>query len=66
MARRPDDPDPAAPCEHYEMSPKFRTWIVGQMQKEVMGQVQGAGLDRMGIVKAGTEGSGAGDGPGRD
>lgn len=40
-----------APCDDYEMSDRFRTWMVDRMRKEVMDQVQGAGLDRMALLK---------------
>ncbi len=51
MTRAPDGPEPPEPCAHYEMSEAFQTWLVDRMRGEVMGQISGAGLDRMAIVK---------------
>lgn len=46
--------DPAVtPCAAYEMSPALREHIVAQMRHEVAGQVAGAGLDRMAVVRNG-------------
>lgn len=42
----------ATPCPDFEMSDRFRAWLVQEMRAEVMGQVAAAGLDRMAIVKA--------------
>lgn len=48
------------PCAAYVMSDALRDHIVAQMRSEVTGQVSGAGLDRMGIVRS--PGSGAAPG----
>lgn len=55
MAKAPDEGLPAevVPCAAFVMSDTFREWAVAEMRKEVLGQVAGAGLDRMAIVKAG-------------
>lgn len=45
-------PPEVKPCKDYAMSDAFRDWAVGQMQKEVAGQIGSAGLDRMAILKA--------------
>ncbi len=45
--------DDVAPCDDYEMTPAFQQWLVDQMRDEVMGQISGAGLDRMAILKDG-------------
>lgn len=54
MAKAPQDSLPAdiVPCAHFVMSDTFRDWAVGEMRKEVLGQVSKAGLDRMALVKA--------------
>lgn len=44
-------PDDIEPPEDYVMSPEFQAWLVQAMRSEVMDQVQGAGLDRMAIIK---------------
>src|SRR5438045_2890946 len=41
------------PCAQYVMGPELRDHIVSQMRGEVAGQVAGAGLNRMAVVKAG-------------
>ncbi len=53
MRRAPGEVLPAdvQPCEAFAMSDRFRTWAVGQMQKELSGQVSAAGLDRMALLK---------------
>lgn len=53
MAKSAQDPLPAdvVPCAHFVMSDAFREWAVGEMRREVLGQVSMAGLDRMAIVK---------------
>lgn len=43
--------DEAAPCDDYEMTAAFRDWMVDRMRHEVLGQISGAGLDRMAILK---------------
>jgi hypothetical protein len=55
MARSPGEvlPPDVKPCEAFAMSDAFRDWAVAEMRKEVMGQVDAAGLDRMAILKAG-------------
>lgn len=55
MAKAPDEGLPAevVPCSAFVMSDTFREWAVAEMRKEVLGQVAGAGLDRMALVKAG-------------
>jgi len=45
-------PPEVKPCDAYAMSDVFRDWAVGQMQREVAGQISTAGLDRMAMVKA--------------
>jgi hypothetical protein len=40
------------PCKDFTMSDRFRDWAVGEMRKEVLGQVRTAGLDRMALLKA--------------
>ena len=40
-----------APCKEYVMTQRMRDHIVGQMRKDVMGQVSLSGLDRMAMVK---------------
>ncbi|MFA5944047.1 MAG: hypothetical protein WC876_06235 [Candidatus Thermoplasmatota archaeon] len=54
MAKAADEELPAdvVPCKDFAMSDKFREWAVGEMRKEVMGQVRMSGLDRMAILKA--------------
>lgn len=44
-------PPDVVPCEAFAMSDAFRDWAVGEMRREVLGQVKAAGLDRMAIVK---------------
>ncbi len=53
MRRRPGEPLPATvqPCMEFAMSDRFRDWAVGQMRKDVGGQVSLSGLDRMAILK---------------
>lgn len=55
ISRAPGEPFPATilPCEAFAMSDRFRDWAVAQMRSEVGGQVSGAGLDRMALLKAG-------------
>ena len=45
-------PPDVVPCAQFTMSDAFRDWAVGEMRKEVMGQVKAAGLDRMAMLKA--------------
>lgn len=54
MAKAPEAALPAevVPCTQFVMSDAFREWAVGEMRKEVLGQVAKAGLDRMAMVKA--------------
>lgn len=54
MRRKESEELPASvkPCRDYAMSDRFRDWAVGQMGKEVSGQVSMAGLDRMALLKA--------------
>jgi hypothetical protein len=54
MRRAPGEELPASakPCPDYAMSDRFRDWAVGQMQKEVMGEVTKSGLNRMAILKS--------------
>lgn len=54
MAKAPDEPLPpdVVPCKQFAMSDAFRDWAVGEMRKEVLGQVRSAGLDRMALLKA--------------
>lgn len=53
MAKAPTEalPPDVVPCESFQMSDAFRDWAVGEMRKEVLGQVKAAGLDRMAILK---------------
>lgn len=44
-------PPDVKPCDAFAMSDTFREWAVGEMRKEVMAQVKGAGLDRMALLK---------------
>ena len=46
--------EPGEPCEHYEMTPTFRDWLVESMRKEVMSQVSFSGLNRMAMLKGRT------------
>lgn len=52
LTRAPGTELPAdvKPCPEYVMSDALRDHLVSQMRKDVLGQVTGAGLDRMGIV----------------
>jgi hypothetical protein len=54
MAKAPDEvlPPDVVPCKGFAMSDAFREWAVGEMRKEVLGQVRSAGLDRMAVLKA--------------
>ena len=45
-------PDDLEPPEGYEMSDRFRQWLVDRMRDEVLGKISESGLDRMAIVKA--------------
>lgn len=53
MTKAPGEALPAevVPCKQFVMSDAFREWAVGEMRKEVLGQVSLAGLDRMAMVK---------------
>jgi hypothetical protein len=53
ISRAPGEPFPATilPCEKFAMSDRFRDWAVSQMRSEVGGQISGAGLDRMALLK---------------
>jgi hypothetical protein len=44
--------DSLAPCDGYNMTSQFRDWMVNKMRDEVLGQISGAGLDRMAIIKS--------------
>ncbi|MHB1262272.1 MAG: hypothetical protein ACYC2H_11220 [Thermoplasmatota archaeon] len=54
MAKAHDEalPPEVVPCKDFTMSDAFRDWAVGEMRKEVLGQVRSAGLDRMALLKA--------------
>lgn len=59
------------PPTDYEMSDRFREWVLERMRAEVAAQVSGAGLDRMAVVRsqdaeegAEAEEGGAGEGTG--
>ncbi|HUR61340.1 MAG TPA: hypothetical protein VM286_03120 [Candidatus Thermoplasmatota archaeon] len=56
ISRTPGEPFPATvlPCDSFAMSDRFRDWAVAQMRAEVGGQVSGAGLDRMALLKGKT------------
>jgi hypothetical protein len=60
-------PPEVVPCPAFTMSDRFRDWAVGEMRREVLGQVRTAGLDRMALLKAKRAGQGdaakAGPGP---
>lgn len=43
--------DVEAPGDDYEMSERFKAWLVDKMRDEVLGQISEAGLDRMTMVK---------------
>jgi hypothetical protein len=60
MGRQATEPFPATvvPCAAFGMSDRFRDWAVAQMRSEVGGQISGAGLDRMAMVKAKGAGTG--------
>lgn len=53
MARQEGEvlPPDVKPCEAFTMSDRFRDWAVGEMRREVLGQVRAAGLDRMTLLK---------------
>jgi hypothetical protein len=65
MGRKEGEVLPAdvVPCQAFQMSDRFREWAVAEMRKEVMGQMQAAGLDRMALLKRNTKGK---DGNGAD
>lgn len=67
MAKRPDEalPPEVVPCAGFVMSDRFRDWAVGEMRREVLGQVSMAGLDRMAIVRAKPDGAGDPGAPGK-
>ncbi|MEA3166859.1 MAG: hypothetical protein QOJ26_1733, partial [Thermoplasmata archaeon] len=54
MAKAHDEalPPEVVPCKDFTMSDAFRDWAVGEMRREVLGQVRSAGLDRMALLKA--------------
>ena len=54
MAKAADEslPPEVVPCKDFAMSDRFRDWAVGEMRREVLGQVRTAGLDRMALLKA--------------
>lgn len=67
MAKAPDEglPPEVVPCKDFAMSDRFRDWAVGEMRREVLGQVRSAGLDRMALLKAkGKEKAGGAGGAG--
>lgn len=43
--------DDVAPCDDYEMSEPFKAWMVDRLRDDVMSQINGAGLNRMAILK---------------
>ncbi len=47
-----EDAATLAPCDDYEMTEAFREWMVARMRDEVMGQINGTGLDRMAILRS--------------
>lgn len=65
--------DAPQPPDDYEMSDRFREWVLERMRAEVAAQIGGAGLDRMAVVRSqdaeqdaepqeGGAGAGSGDG----
>lgn len=46
-----DATDASEPCDDYEMSEPFKQWMVDRLRDDVMAQINGAGLDRLAIVK---------------
>ncbi len=66
MAKAPDEELPAevVPCKDFTMSDAFRDWAVGEMRKEVLGQVRSSGLDRMALLKAKKKAQAQADGNG--
>lgn len=60
MAKAADEalPPEVVPCPAFTMSDRFRDWAVGEMRREVLGQVRSAGLDRMALLKAKRAGQG--------
>ena len=44
--------DAPQPPDDYEMSERFREWVLERMRAEVAAQVSGAGLDRMAVVRS--------------
>jgi hypothetical protein len=53
IGRRPGEelPPDVKPCPAFAMSDRFRAWAVGEMRREVGGQLSAAGLDRMAIAR---------------
>jgi hypothetical protein len=49
-------PPDVLPCKDFRMSDGFRDWAVAEMRKEVLGQVQAAGLDRMALLGSNAKG----------
>jgi hypothetical protein len=49
-------PPDVKPCPDFTMSDTFREWAVGEMRREVMGQVKASGLDRMALLKGKADG----------
>jgi len=48
-------PPAVTPCEAFEMSDRFKAWVMAQMKDHVQEQVREAGLDRMAIVRQGKD-----------
>lgn len=40
------------PPDDYEMSQRFREWVLERMRAEVAAQISGSGLDRMAVVRS--------------
>jgi hypothetical protein len=45
-------PADVKPCDAFEMSDRFKQWVMDQMRDHVTEQVKASGLDRMVMAKA--------------
>ena len=61
MRRSPDEavPDDLRPCPEFQMSARFKDWLMARMRDDVLGQVQAAGLDRMALLRRASSGDAA-------